>query len=237
MWAFEPGVRDQENEMAKTIATSSDPAPKTKEVQTKVVVPPIAEAGFRVRVESIQDSGLIMHKFDEKARQQMLEKQQGAVKVGKRAPRKPDEEYKACFHKLPNGKYAFPAAGFKKGCIAAANTFVDGVPKTFVRGAFFVYGTDPTARDLVEIIIKKGAQPTRRADMVRLDDGTPMERFRPEFPEWSAILSIQYNPTLIAPEHIVNLLNHAGFHVGIGDWRPEKSGAGFGRYKVAGDAT
>lgn len=44
-------------------------------------------------------------------------------------------------------------------------------------------------------------------------------------------MPLAYNAGVIALEHVVSLFQLAGFSIGIGAWRPEKSGT-FGRFVV-----
>ena len=75
-----------------------------------------------------------------------------------------------------------------------------------------------------------------REDIVRLPNGSADLRFRGEMFPWSADLSIRYNAGIITPEQVINLVNLAGFHVGVGEWRPgspKKTGS-FGMFHAAG---
>ena len=56
-------------------------------------------------------------------------------------------------------------------------------------------------------------------------------RYRPEFPEWSATLNIEYDDDNITSDAIASLLYRAGMSVGVGDWRPERNGD-FGRFEI-----
>jgi hypothetical protein len=44
-------------------------------------------------------------------------------------------------------------------------------------------------------------------------------------------LDIQYNARAISQDQLLNLINLGGFSVGVGEWRPERSGD-FGRFRV-----
>ena len=72
-----------------------------------------------------------------------------------------------------------------------------------------------------------------REDTVRISMSTDI-RFRPEYRDWSMEFDVVFNSRAISPEQIVNLVNIAGFGIGIGEWRPERSGQ-FGMFHVAAD--
>lgn len=99
---------------------------------------------------------------------------------------------------------------------------------TFLRGVFHVD---------VELIPIEG-DPYMREDMVRVGGKGPGTgvadiRYRPGFPEWSAVLPVSFNRKAITVEQLVHLFNVAGFAVGVGEWRPEKNGS-WGRFVVDG---
>ena len=73
-----------------------------------------------------------------------------------------------------------------------------------------------------------------REDMVRIGMGVADMRYRAEFWPWHAELEISYNTRALSLEQIMNLLNTAGFGVGIGEWRPERDGDK-GRFHCAND--
>jgi hypothetical protein len=75
--------------------------------------------------------------------------------------------------------------------------------------------------DLVRIA---GSEPEMREDPVRLNGVTADLRYRGQFWPWHVKLTIAYNKGVLSLDEIVNLINIAGFAVGIGEWRPEKNG-------------
>lgn len=56
-------------------------------------------------------------------------------------------------------------------------------------------------------------------------------RYRPKFPVWSLNVSILFDDLVLTGEQIKNCMEIAGKYVGMGDYRPEKSGT-FGRFIV-----
>ena len=191
---------------------------KTTE-QVGISIPQIAIQ--RLMVKIVGDSPLITHAWAEKAIRQIKDKQAKKATKGKEA-RDPESDYQAAFYRTDDGVPAMPSVAFKSAAVSACRDL--DMKMTEARGRFHVEG------ELIEII----GEPRMREDMVRVGMGTADIRYRPEFVKWSAILPITYNATQISPEQIINLLNVAGFGVGVGEWRPEKNGQ-YGRFHVASD--
>lgn len=201
-----------------------------KKEQNGIVIPEIDLQMMKITV--VGDSPIIIHKWDEKAKRMMLEKQMKKATKGKEAkdpwmdfcrslywldgmPEEPTEE------DVKTARFGFPACGFKAAAVDAG--FQQGVlaKKTTARGAFHILG------DFVEI---KGT-PEMREDMVRVGMGTADIRYRGMVREWSADLLIRFNPMAMSAEQIVNLINMGGFANGVGDWRPAKDGS-YGMFHV-----
>lgn len=188
----------------------------------------------RLSVHLIGDSELITHKWSEKAKKEMLSKQ---MKEGKQAKEAKDPWMDFCYaaywitpmperptpEDIASARFGMPAVAFKAAAVGACRHA--DMKMTEARGAFHVNG------EFVEIL----GSPEIREDMVRVGMGTADLRYRPGFKTWSADLDISYNTRAISPGQIVNLLNLAGFGVGVGEWRPEKNGP-YGRFHVANRA-
>lgn len=172
-----------------------------------------------VQLLLIGDSPLIVHAWSEKAKRQMLDKQMQRASKAKPA-KDPEADYEACFYRTPSGAYGFPAIGLKSAMVSACR-FVDA-KMTVARGAFHIDA------EMLEVI----GDPRPREDMVRVGMGTADIRYRPEFVDWRMPATIKFNASAMSAEQIANLINTAGFGVGIGEWRPEKNGS-YGRFHVA----
>lgn len=197
--------------MAPIVATS-----KATSVAT-VAIPEIKVNTLEVRL--VGDSPLIVHRWSEKARKEMLDKQMG-IPTPKKEKKDPERDYQECFYYLPDGRYGFPAIAFKAAAVDAA-TQLSGLTKVYLRGAFHVAG---------DLAVIEGT-PTKRQDMVRVGMGTADIRFRPEFKEWNAVFQVRYNVASLTRDQVIQLFDQAGFSVGIGEWRPSKDGA-FGMFHV-----
>jgi hypothetical protein len=182
----------------------------------------------------VSNSSLIVHRWSEKARNQMLMKQTKQARGAKEA-KNPERDVIDSLYwmsPMPNdptladlrgAKFGFPSIAFKASAVDACS-YVDGITKVEARGAFHIPG------DLVEI--KSDEPPQMREDMVRIAMGTADIRFRAEFLEWRVALPLEYNPLVLSIEQIANLFTLGGFSVGIGEWRPQKDGQ-HGRFHVA----
>lgn len=187
---------------------------------TQIVLP-----ALRIETLSLMlvgDSPLIVHAWSEKAKRQMLDKQMKKAKQAKEA-KDPEADYEACFYRTETGGYGFPAIGVKAAMVGACR-FVD-MKMTEARGAFHI------DCEMLSVI----GEPRMREDMVRIGMGTADIRYRPEFVDWRIPVEIKFNSSVISAEQIANLLNTAGFAIGIGEWRPEKNGQ-YGRFHVGGEA-
>lgn len=158
-------------------------------------------------------SPYISHKWSEKAKKQIEDKQQKKAKSA-REKRDPKAEYLASMYEIPGKKntYGIPARAFKLAMVEACR-YGEGIKMNFAKGAFFVMG------DLLTI---KGSKPRMREDFVKVPPRTGGAdiRYRGEFTKWSVELQIRFNGNQISPEQIMNLISLAGFHVGVGEWRP-----------------
>ena len=208
----------------------------TKEIEKAISIPAINIQTAIIRV--VGDSPLIMHKWSEKAKKEILDKQMKKAKTkGHDAKNpvadfidsmywldgEPDEKTEEGFIKaIQNGaRFGFPSVAFKASAVAAG--FRAGVTKNMVsmNAAFHIDG------EFVEI---KGT-PDMREDMVRVGMGVADIRYRGEFKHWSAEFSVRYNASAISLEQLVNLFNLGGFACGVGEWRAEKGGT-YGMYHI-----
>jgi hypothetical protein len=172
-----------------------------------------------------------------KAKKEMLDKQTGAPKSG-RAKKDPEQDFQDSLYTLQDGGHGFPSIAFKTAAVTAV-TSVGGVTKVATRQAFHVLGEHHFVKgafegmkmrqDLVRI---QGAEPIMREDMVRVGMGTADIRYRGEFWPWWVAIRVRFNLGTLTAAQILNLFNHAGFGVGVGEWRPEKDGA-YGMFHCA----
>lgn len=214
---------------------------KKKSKETGLLIPQLRLSTAQLLIRNKPGSPLVVHNWSKKAIEIMLAKQMGIVTSAKKAPKNPTEDFLDSLYWLSErpdeisedsvdgGVFGFKSLAFKNAAIAACRS-LDGVPMTQARQWFHVWGTDH--RQFVTLQNHDGtpAIPICRRDMVRVQTTTDI-RFRGEFPEWQAYLQIEFNSGAVKLEQIVNLINLAGFGVGIGEQRPDKNGA-WGMFEV-----
>ena len=191
-------------------------------VAKEVQIEPLLIATMTVEIAGI--TPLLMNKMSDKEKQSMLDKQMGKG-TEKNKIRNPVEETENKIHKLSNGKVGVPIISIKKAMIESA-PYLD-MEKKVVRGSMFII---PEENNLVTLNYKKMV--TNEA--ITRDSGinrTPRTTFRPEFRDWGCKFTIKYNAKQVTPDQIYNLLKVAGFHSGIGSWRPLTEG-NYGTFTV-----
>ena len=216
----------------------------TKKANTEVIeIRPIEIKKVTIRI--VGDTPLIMHAWSEKAKRMMLEAQMGIAKGKKKDAKNPVDDFIRSMYWLTpmpedgtmesfeeaiaNGaRFGFPVTAFKQAAISAAYRMGWAKDKMSMRGAFFI---DSDENGMIEI---HSDTPEMREDMVKVGMGTADIRYRGEFKNWYADLTISYNANgQYSLENIVNIINAGGYVCGVGEWRPERDGQN-GMFHVAG---
>ena len=123
---------------------------------------------------------LIVHRFDEKAKQMMLDAQQTKTRAKKEA-KDPVALFEAC-------------------------RLFDGISMVTAKQMIRVIGFGPD--QLVPLILD--GPPVMREDTVRVGMGTADLRYRAQYTNWAVDLQIQYVPSQISLDSIVSLVDAGG---------------------------
>ena len=205
----------------------------------KITIPSINIQYFTFKVKGI--TPLIVHRWSEKAKKQILDKHTKKAKTQGHDIRNPVAEFidslywlegepkekneRAFEEAIKKGaKFGFPAIGFKAAAVAA------GYRAGVLRDKVSSYAAFHIDCEFVQI----NGIPQMREDMVVIGSGVNRSsdlRYRGEFREWSAEIPIKYNAGAISAEQIASLFNLGGFSSGIGEWRVEKRG-NFGMFCI-----
>lgn len=215
-------------------------ATKTQEI---LEIRPIEIQKATIRI--VGDTPLIMHAWSEKAKREMLEKQMKVTKTKAKDAKNPVEDFIRSMYWLTdmptdmtqegferaiaNGaRFGFPVTAFKQAAISAAYRMGWAKDKMSMRGAFFIDG------DINQMLEIKSNPPVMREDMVKIGMGTADIRYRGEFQNWYADMTISFNKNgQNSFEQIVNIINAGGYVCGVGEWRPERDGQ-YGMFHVEG---
>lgn len=154
---------------------------------------------------------------------------------------------------LKTAKFGFPVTAIKQAGLSAAYRLGWVKDRMGLRGAFFIepdheyyYGGDldvdyakktvtivPNAKHNEQLIEIISDAPIMREDVCRVGLGSADLRYRGEFTNWSANLTLKYNVNgAFSLDQIVNILNAGGTVCGIGEWRVEKDG-NYGMYHIS----
>ena len=219
-----------------------------KKKETQIIIPQLKIERVNMKLVAYKPGDeIIVHAWSEKAKRQMLEKQQGKAKQGKEN-RDPIQDYRASTYWLKStrkkvkGKdnytqveqipvqnvdpakhdcFGFKTIAFKAAAVRAANDV--GIQMTLSRRAFHIPG---------EFVVLHYGKVYMREDMVRIGMGTADLRYRAAFVDWWVDIEVELNVAILSVEQLLNLFNTAGFSVGVGEWRPERNGVS-GRFRVA----
>ena len=180
-----------------------------------------------LRVPILGTAPLIVHKFSEKAKRQMLDAMQG--RKTPKQPKDPDADYDSALYLHDDGGFGFPVIAFKAATVGAARFYGKAVPMTALRQFVFMDAefSKVAGQKLARII----GEPRMREDVVRVGMGGSDLRYRPEFTEWQTSLEVTYASSMLTRESVLSLIEAGGMGVGVGEWRPEKKGD-FGTYQI-----
>jgi hypothetical protein len=214
--------------------------------ETVINIRPVEMRAAKIHITGI--TPLITHRWSEKAKKEMRDKQTKATKTKARDAKNiwgelasalywvdgmPDVKYEdwdeETYVKYATGaRFGFPVTAIKQG--AASSVYrIGAVPdKMGMRASFLIDGVGDEQLGIIE----SDEIPAMREDMVKVGMGTADLRYRPMFRNWGMTISIRYNANgLFTLEQIVNAINLCGQTNGIGEWRNERDGQ-FGMFVV-----
>lgn len=174
----------------------------------------------RLLVPIIGTTPLIVHRWDEKAKLKMLGEMQGRKEPKK--PKDPQAEYEATLYRTADGGFGFPVVGFKAAVVSAARFYGKEVSMVRLRQCLFFQGVP--SDDGKQILTPVTGVPRMREDAVTVGMKGRDLRYRAEFLEWTAVLDVTFITSMLDANSVLSLVDAAGRGVGVGEWRPEKSG-------------
>jgi len=138
-----------------------------------------------------------------------------------------EEKVKVKYYYTKDGKIGIPVRAFYKAMIRAS-TYIfdkkDGGMRNIREGISLIGDIIPLTFSSQEVVTHWG----RTSGMSK----APRKIMRNAFYDWEVELKIQYNKSQLSAEQIFNILNWAGFHIGVGGFRKENTGT-YGSFEVS----
>lgn len=227
-----PKIGDHMANLKKTQSVEEAPQPVSQSKTGILTIPGVKVSTVTTLV--IGTAPLVTHRFDEKMRRAMEDKQQGKAKGGREA-KDPEAVFNGARYRLPDGTDGIPAGGVK-ACIVSGARGEASATMAGSKGAILVVPDDQRT-NLVRILTP--GEPTMRTDVCRNASGVADIRYRPEYFPWALLLRIEYLPSLLSPQQLLQMIAHAGRAEGLCEWRPgspkSKSGQ-WGTFRLATEA-
>ena len=130
-----------------------------------------------------------------------------------------EEKVKEKYYYTADGKKGIPARAFYNAMIKASSYLfekTDGGMRNIKEGVLVEGDNLPLNYKSEKVLTHWG----RTSGMKK----SPRKIMRNAFEDWSTVLSIKYNVSQLSAEQIINVLNWAGFYIGVGGFRKEKTG-------------
>lgn len=193
-------------------------------MQTEILIKPIKLIEMPITIKGI--SSILLNAMSV-AKMKRIADERDAKKGGLKPllPLTPREQYQSCFYPSSNKIPTYPSSGIKKSMRLAVKEFAPNIAQVTVGRLVHII------EDYIEI---QGDKPIMRHDVGRCSGQgrAPRDIYRAEIKNWTMKFRIQLNTEgQIKAQDVIEILKYAGFHIGIGDWRPEKGG-NFGRFEL-----
>lgn len=137
-----------------------------------------------------------------------------------------EEKVKVKYYYTADGKKGIPSRAFYNAMIRASSYFFDismGGMRNFKEGVNVPEEILPLTYKSEKVLEHWGRMSGRTR--------APRKILRNAFKDWSCNLTIEFDQVNLSAEQIINVLNYAGFKIGVGAFRKEKSG-NYGSFSV-----
>jgi hypothetical protein len=184
---------------------------------------------------------LVIHRFSQKAKMEMMAKMTAgsvANKGKKREPMNVERLYNEARYISPEGWDGFNVSAVRNGLISACR--IVSFKMTLAKMGVFVLAD---GRDKLEPqfgLIRIYGKPVRTEMTARVETGAAYVTVRPMYDPWSAKIRIRFDSDMFSFEDIANLLSRMGEQVGLCEGRPDSknsAGMGWGVFVVKGEKT
>lgn len=192
----------------------------------------------QISIPVVGTAPLVVHAWSEKAVTMMRDRQQKKGPAPKTA-KDPEADFQASKYISQEGWEGVPAAGFKAAMVNVCRLFgKSGLPMTVAKRTLFVAPEGYSTRGVG--LTRIYGDCSMREDMVRLQTGVADIRYRAAYaPGWKANVLLRFNAALVSLDTLITLLEYAGMHDGICEWRPgspESVTGSWGTFQVDAEA-
>lgn len=189
-----------------------------------------------VKLKVVGETPLVQCKFSTKARNQIVETQEGGS-LSKKGRKRDPKNFKDCFnearHISTQGWDGIHAGGFRNGMISACKLV--GFHMTKAKLGVFVLADGISDEGTPLVRITKG-EPRMNVSPVRNATGVVDMRARPMWdPGWEALVTIRFDADMFSVTDVVNLMTRVGLQCGICEGRPnskDSAGCDWGLFRV-----
>lgn len=208
---------------------------KQETVEVVTIKPPNIQG---IKISIVGTSPLCINRFGNKAKEEIMEKQQSAkAKSQKKEPKDFEASFQEARHISEEGWDGIHAAAFRNAAISACR--ISGYAMTRAKLSIFI---EPDGFDKIDgspLVRIKSKPPENWTSHVRLGSGQSSTidiHARPLYREWAVDVMVRYDADQFMASDIVNLFHRVGVQVGIGEGRPDSkssNGLGYGLFEIA----
>jgi len=210
----------------------SNGAEEPTKLDVQISAPRMLTAQFEIE----GTAPLVIHRFSQKAKNEMLQKMElghASRKGAKRKPANIETLYNEARYIAPQGWDGFNVSSIRNGLIKACS--IVGMKMTLAKMALFVLADGYDKTEPQYGLIRIYGKPERTEMAARVETGAAYVTIRPMYQKWSAKLRIRFDGDMFSFEDVANLLARMGEQVGIGEGRPaskNSAGMGWGTFKI-----
>lgn len=219
---------------SKKVAAEAPASSETTQKHLLIQPPKLRTAIFEI----IGTAPLVIHRFSQKVKQQMLAKQtegKSASSKKKRDPQDLQKLFVEARYISKEGWDGFHAAAVRNAMISACRLV--SFKMTLAKMSIFVVA-DGVDKDepQIPLVQIRGCKAVMQQDMARVETGQPYITTRAAYHNWSAKVKIRFDEDQFSVEDVSNLLARVGEQVGLCEGRfdsKNSAGMGWGAFRIA----
>jgi len=179
---------------------------------------------------------LVIHRFSEKTKNEMKQKQEtgkAASSKRNREPKLTDDQFMESRYISSEGWDGFHAGAIRSAMISACRLV--GFKMTLAKLSIFVVQDGWDKKEPQIPLVKIHGKPIKQEDIGLTSTKQPYVTVRAAFHGWSAFVKIRWDADQFTIDDVFNLLSRVGLQVGLCEGRPDSknsAGMGWGLFEV-----